>query len=74
MKFLGCLASIFLLGLVVLLGVFSTLLGTIMRLLGIHSRTTSQFRSDDGQTAQQDNAPKKVFNDNEGEYIDFEEV
>ena len=79
MHFLGCLLSVLLIGVFVVLSFGLSILNFLFRLFGINFPISSKhFRHDGFQTTETqkpDAEPqKRIFEDNEGEYVDFEEV
>ncbi len=73
MQLLGCLLSIVLIILFAILGFGLSILSFILRLLGVNTSRTS-FQKPETPQQPSDTPQTRVFQDNEGEYVDFEEV
>ena len=60
-------------GVIIIVSFGFSILGTILRLLGI---TTGRRPDSQNQARREEDTPatKKIFPDEEGEYVDFEEV
>lgn len=77
MNILGCLLSLLLVGVFLVFGILSFVADTLFRFLGLRKpRTSLDGSSDNSQSHGQTDASQhpKVFDDSEGEYVDFEEV
>ncbi len=79
MYIIGCLLSVLLIGVFLVLSFGLSILSFLFRLFGINFPVSStHFWHDASQstTSQEpDKEPqKRIFEDNEGEYVDFEEV
>jgi len=74
MKFLGCLFGLFLSFLFIILLIPSALMSLVAKLLGVTKRDAEDPSVKKQQQTQDDSAPRHVFKDDEGEYVDFEEV
>ncbi len=70
MKALGCLLIFFLVGFLVVINIGFSILGSIFRAFGGGRRTPTT----DNIRQPEEEPKKKIFEDNEGEYIDYEEV
>lgn len=78
MNILGCLLSLLLVGFFLIIGVVSALVDGVLRFLGLRNprptlRDTEEQSSQAQGKANEAERPK-VFDDDEGEYVDFEEV
>lgn len=73
MQILGCLFMILFVGLFVLVSFGLSIINAVLRLFGFN-RPSTTFRDERQSAPASEDQPKKVFEDNEGEYIDFEEV
>lgn len=73
MRMLGCLGMIFFLGLFIVLSLGLSVVGTVLRLLGF-SWTKAEERENVAPTSTSTSQTTKIIPDDEGEYIDFEEV
>ena len=78
MNILGCLLALLFVGFFFHIGVVSALVDGVLRLLGIRRpRTTlrdSEEQTTQGQAKGSEGQRPKVFDDDDGEYVDFEEV
>lgn len=78
MNILGCLLSLLLVGFFLVIGVVSALIDGVLRFLGLRNpRPTlhdSEQQSSQTQGKGNEGERPKVFDDDEGEYVDFEEV
>ncbi|MBQ8968119.1 MAG: DUF4834 family protein [Bacteroidaceae bacterium] len=72
MHFFGCLIALFLSGFLLLVAFGLSLLDFLLRLLGIRRPRTIADAPEDGPN--EPASQKRVFDDDEGEYVDFEEV
>ena len=72
MQILGCLFVLLFFGLFLILGLGFSFLQVVARLFGLGRRTTSSRENVEKQSEPQ-KQPKR-FADDEGEYVDFEEV
>jgi hypothetical protein len=78
LQIFGCLFMLIFLALFVVLAFGLSILSAFLRLFGIKlpingTRHQSSVKSNDPQQPDSEQ-PKRVFSDNEGEYVDFEEV
>ena len=73
MQILGCLFMIVFVGLFMVVAFGLSIINAVLRFLGF-KRPATTFREEAPSAPASDAQPKKVFDDNEGEYIDFEEV
>ena len=73
MRMLGCLGMIFFLGLFIVLSLGMSVVGTVLRLLGF-SWPKVEERENVAPSSTSASQTTKTIPDDEGEYIDFEEV
>lgn len=73
MQILGCLLMSLLAGFFVLLSLGFSILEGLLRFLGFGKRRDT-LRDERADQPQPSEPTKKVFSDDEGEYVDFEEV
>ena len=75
MQLLGCLFMLLFMGFFLVLAFGMSVLNVVLRLFGINSPRTP-FRDEEAAPAEPTESaePKRVFSDDEGEYVDFEEV
>lgn len=72
MQILGCLLMLLFVGFFLVVGLGLSFVSAVLRLFGFgRSRTTLKDEIESPDDAPQQ---KKVFSDDEGEYVDFEEV
>ena len=78
MNILGCLLSLLLVGFFLVIGVVSALIDGVLRFLGLRNPHPtlhdSEQQSSQAQGKGNEGERPKVFDDDEGEYVDFEEV
>lgn len=73
MRMLGCLGMIFFLGLFIVLSLGMSVVGTVLRLLGFNWPKAEE-RENVAPSSTSASQTTKTIPDDEGEYIDFEEV
>ena len=73
MQIFGCLIMIVLVGFFMVVAFGLSIIDAVLRLFGFKCMGKTS-RDKKQSTPTSDAQPKKVFDDNEGEYIDFEEV
>lgn len=73
MYLLGCFFMLILVVLFWFIGIGLSILTFFFRLFGINYPRTNH-KHNNSQSSEKSQQQKKVFSDNEGEYIDFEEV
>ena len=74
MRLLGCLLMLVFVGFFVVASFGLSVIQLILRMLGVDVRSRSTLRSNDEPKQPDAPTPKRKFPDEEGEYIDFEEV
>jgi len=71
---LGFIFFIFIFILVIGLIIISTVLGFIRSIFGFGKRSGAQTQDFQSNTYEQPTSKSKIFDKNEGEYVDYEEV
>ena len=73
MQVLGCLLTLLLAGFIIVLSVGFSIIDAVLRMFGLGRRRPTINRDEQPTTASVEPQKKKIADD-EGEYIDFEEV
>ena len=74
MRVLGCLLMLVFLGFFLIASFGLSVLQIIMRMLGFDSRSRSSLHNEKKVSRPKQEPKKPVISDDEGEYVDFEEV